>query len=241
MSNPIGWCERTWNPISGCTQISNGCRNCYSKAMHKRLEHIKSSGYMDGKPHFSTRLHRERLNEPLRWKKPQRIFVCSMGDWMHDDVPVGYLSRVLDEIQLRSQHTFLTLTKRPENFRRKFDGLDLPNLWLGVSVENQKTADERIPILLQTPAAHRFVSYEPALEGIDLTPYLNSDGHGIDKLDWVIMGGESGHKAQPMSSDWARSVRDQCQAAGVPFFFKGWGGKEAGCLLDGEEWKEIPK
>lgn len=210
----IEWANKVWNPVTGCTPVSAGCANCYAKAMHKRLEHIKGSGYLDGKKHFSVRLHPDRLNEPLKWKKPQRIFVCSMGDLFHEDVPSLFVDRVRATIRNSRQHLFLMLTKRPASMCDYFSPMGaLYNLHVGVSVEDQPTTDERMLLFLQTPAVKRFVSYEPALGPVDFSPYLS-------RLDWVIMGGESGPGARPMHPDWARSVRDQCKAAGVPFFLK---------------------
>lgn len=182
-------------------------------------------GYSDGNP-FALTLHPARLNESLKWKKPQRIFVCSMGDWLHDEVPVKFIREIIEIINLCPEHTFLTLTKRPQNFGKKFMAAllpsqllgFLPNLWLGVSVEDQQTADERIPKLLETPAAKKFVSYEPALGPVDFSRWL-------PQLNWLIMGGETGPGARPMNVEWARSVRDQCRAAGIPFFFKQMSGK----------------
>ncbi len=240
----IEWAEKVWNPVTGCTKISSGCKNCYAERMSKRL--AGRAGYPeDG---FKVTLHPDKLEEPLRWKKPSRIFVCSMGDLFHEDVPFAFIDRVIDTIYKCPQHTFLILTKRPHFMKEYFEQIGLRNnIWLGTSIEDQKTADERIPLLLQTPAAKRFVSYEPALGPVDFTNIMPvslrpthphdplmfydalrghckaSDNIGLPKLDWIIMGGESGPGARPMHPDWARSVRDQCKAAGTPFFFKQWG------------------
>jgi protein gp37 len=203
------------------------------------------------------------LDKPLHWRKPCKIFVCSMGDLFHQAVPTEFIYKVFDVMKSCPQHTFLVLTKRPQRMSPEpKDGICIifKNIWLGVSVENQKRADERIPILLQIPAAKRFVSIEPMLGLVDLERgryFLTEPG---PRLDWVILGGESGPKARPMNPDWVRSVRDQCKAAGVPFFFKQWGEwypcidrdtgeqredmvrlgkKKAGCLLDGAEHKEM--
>lgn len=273
----ISWADKVWNPVTGCTKVSEGCRNCYAERMSKRL--AGRAGYPeDG---FKVTLHADKLGEPLRWKKPTRIFVCSMGDLFHKDVPDEFIAKVLDIIEKAPQHIFMVLTKRPERAEAFLNWCKVlwanspirpascppSNLWLGTSVEDQKTADERIPLLLQTPAAKRFVSYEPALGPVDLTRLpaagayvcaLRGARPAYPSLDWVIMGGESGPGARPMHPDWARSTRDQCQAAGVPFFFKQWGEwapvwekdgasvgrrvgkKAAGCLLDGKEHKERP-
>jgi len=206
------------------------------------------------------------LPEPLRWKKPAVVFVNSMSDLFHDDVPAGFIADVFTIMEQAAQHTFQVLTKRPERM------LELhlkwpPNVWAGVSVENQQAADERIPLLLQTPAAVRFLSCEPLLEPVDLvgvrfdrhTRMNVLSGRGIttrpgvipqsipnafcERIDWVIVGGESGPGARPMHPDWVRSIRDECEIAGVPFFFKQWGGVNkgrAGRILDGRTYDEMP-
>ena len=237
----IEWTEKVWNPVTGCSKVSAGCKNCYAERMSKCL--AGRAGYPeDG---FKVTLHEDKLAEPLRWKKPSRIFVCSMGDIFHVNVPFAFVDKIIRNIRLSPQHTFLVLTKRPHFMKEYFEQIgDLDNLWLGVSVEDQKTADARIPLLLQTPAAKRFVSYEPVLGPVDFTRITmklseasivegtcrGTDGRSFSPcgasgkgIDWLIMGGESGPGARPMHPDWARSVRDQCQEACVPFFFKQWG------------------
>lgn len=258
----IDWSDKVWNPVSGCTPVSAGCKNCYAKRMAKRLKGMGTPGYEN---EFEVTLHLERLNEPLKWKKPRRVFVCSMGDLFHKDVPFEFIEKVFSIIYDSPHHTFMILTKRPERMKLFFENpgarpmaflstaLSIPhnNLYLGVSVEDQATADERIPLLLQTPAAKRFISYEPALGPIAfsetagnqvLNPECWGDcacdslygydpgcrrngGDGIleRRIDQVIMGGETGPGARPLHPDWARSMRDQCAEAGVPFFFKSWG------------------
>ncbi len=255
----IEWADRVWNPVTGCTKISEGCRNCYAERMSKRL--AGRAGYP--RSGFKVTMHPERLEEPLRWKKPSKIFVCSMGDLFHEAVSDEFLDEVFAVMAASAHHTFMVLTKRPARMKEYIlkamydencnyegwyvaiarrgipDAAPLENACLGVSVENQKTADERIPLLFKTPAAKRFVSYEPALEPIDIESYLlpqcratreeHESEHGggewcnETRIDWVIMGGESGPHARPMRPNWARSMRDQCQDAGVPFFFKQWG------------------
>jgi len=265
----IEWTNKSWNPITGCTPVSEGCRNCYARRMAQRLK--GRYGYPMDDP-FRVTFHPDRLNEPSKWLKPRMVFVCSMGDLFHYSLSYLTINEVIAVIGRNYQHIFQILTKRPERaleFYGRFPVRKYPNVWLGVSVENQKTADERIPILLQIPAAVHFVSYEPALEEVNFTPYLN-------KLDWLIAGGESGPGARPAHPDWFRKARDQCVAAGVPFFFKQWGewapsgqfestgcnpkgvfqfedgifsdrtvfkvGRcKAGRLLDGKEWSQYPE
>jgi len=243
MTTKIEWCEETWNPITGCTPISEGCAHCYAQRMAKRL--AGRYGYPRDDPFRPGVFHPDQLNKPMEWKKPRRIFVVSMGDLFHEKVGLLDVIAVFDVIRMCPQHTFLLLTKRPARaFELLAGGTFLPNVWIGVTAENQQRADELVPILLDIPAAKRFVSVEPMLSAIDLTNYnpgygMNNlnllggpgfvDGFGeVDKmpfdcLDWVILGGETGPGARPMHPDWARGVRDQCVAAGVPFFFKSFG------------------
>jgi protein gp37 len=275
----IEWADAVWNPVTGCTPISEGCKNCYAKRMATRLK--GRYGYPEDEP-FKVTLHPEKLKEPLKWKKPRRVFVCSMGDLFHEDVPFQFIATVFGVMANSSQNIYMVLTKRPQRMKEFFDwlfsnaakyyargyrtvpydddrinvlimniaseyGINLDfmrkwplfNVWLGVTAENQQRADERIPILLQILAAVRFVSIEPMLGPVDLTrivydrqtvidairglhgwPLPHTDG---PKLDWVICGGETGPGARPMHPDWVRSLRDRCQAAGTPFFFKSWG------------------
>ena len=271
MSTKIEWCKnkdggqgKTWNPVTGCTKISPGCQNCYAERMAKRLR--GRCGY-DAENPFKVTLHPDRLEEPMRWRKPSMVFVCSMGDLFHDDVPFDFIDRVFKRINGSPQHDFLILTKRTERMREYFarsmkflcaacqgtgcsycldhgyqnwEMKPYSNVWLGVTAENQEMADKRIPILLQIPAAVRFVSVEPMLGPVDLLSEdylggcinceicLDSPEKCINrvnnlKLDWVICGGETGPDARPMHPDWVRGLRDQCQSAGVPFFFKQWG------------------
>lgn len=262
MGTKIEWCEETWNPVTGCTKVSEGCRNCYAERMAKRL--AGRFGYPERPDHFKVTLHFDRLAQPLRWDKPRKIFVCSMGDLFHEEVPDDHILRVF-RIMGRAnveRHKFLLLTKRPERMKEWIieyvvdrDGNPDPfhNIWLGVSAEDQETADSRIPVLLRTPAAKRFVSCEPLLGEIDLDRgNYGSTGFWIDQLDWVIAGGESGPGARPPDPDWFRSLRDQCNTAGKPFFFKQWGGPQkkgwvideklySGRELDGKIWNQYPE
>lgn len=251
----IEWTERTWNPVVGCTRVSAGCDHCYAVRMSHRLRRTKEYAGLTvlndrGDRHFNgtVRCLPERLSDPLHWRKPCRVFVNSMSDLFHEKVPFEFIDKVFAVMALCPQHTFQILTKRPERMadwcaipndparsgRFTWMGnlvrgkhLPLPNVWLGTSVEDQATADERIPHLLRCPAAARFLSVEPLLEAVDLTLHLqrpcDPEGHIGMGIDWVIVGGESGPGARPMHPDWVRSIRDQCQAASVPFFFKQWG------------------
>lgn len=232
----IEWTDKTWNPITGCTPISEGCQNCYAARMAKRLS--GRYGYPADEPFRPGVLHEDKLKDPFKWRKPQKVFVCSMGDIMHEQVSWRDVVTVFDVIKANPQHIFMILTKRPEGlayFRLNgplVGSEPLPNLWLGVTAENQRTADERIPILLQIPAAVRFVSVEPMLGPVDIAYWLNGapEQYAPDRwqqtyppLDWVIVGGETGPGARPMHPEWVRSLRDQCVNARVPFFFKQWG------------------
>lgn len=305
----IEWTQKTWNPVTGCTKVSPGCAHCYAETIDHRFDHDKVGklpwAFPASRGGRGVTLHPERLGDPLRWRKPSLVFVNSMSDLFHEDVPDDFIARCFVAMMLAKNQTFQVLTKRPDRmanllprlkalmrdemyraiglhydegepepwyfFRQgrhhgapreywierwysdhtdndlKNPHLDwrnwpLRNVWMGVSVENQLWADRRIPYLLETPAAVRFLSCEPLLGPVDLSPWLTTgycancgDGQPYgrccdepiriddDPLDWVITGGESGPKARPMHPDWARSLRDQCQAAGVPFFFKQWG------------------
>jgi len=223
----IEWSEYSWNPVTGCSKISEGCRNCYAERMAKRL--AGRYGYPEAPHHFDVTLHPDRLDEPSHWKKPRMIFVVSMGDLLHEEVPLQTVLSVYNVAEDAPQHTYLWLTKRPhralEFHRRYIQGQWLPNIWIGVTAENQKCADERIPILLQIPAAVRFVSCEPLLGPVEfwhdwLWPYA---GVRCPRIDWAIAGGEGGPNARPMHPQWARDIRDQCIAANIPYFFKQWG------------------
>ncbi len=260
MANKIGWCDTTWSPVSGCTPVSEGCKNCYAKRMATRLR--GRFGYPADEP-FRVTLHPERLDEPLRWKKSRRVFVVSMGDLFHPDVPDTFLAAVAKVIRHRPRHTFMVLTKRPKRMSEwaaHLSNLTLLNLWPGVTVENDRHYD-RIGHLLNTPAAVRFVSVEPMLGPVDLKfgplkrcrwcggrgEWKESPGasewHTCECmtrnkfLNWVICGGETGPGARPMDPDWPRDLLRQCRAAGVPFFFKKMGrGIETPDDLNVREW-----
>ena len=288
----IEWTEATWNPLSGCTKISDGCKNCYAEKMANRLKAMGAKGYENG---FAVTLHPDRLDEPLKRKKPTMYFVCSMGDLFHEDVPSEFIRKVWIIMIEARQHTFQVLTKRPDRMAEFLKthapvramtgetyGKDfLPkNIWIGVTAENQEQADKRIPILLDTPAAVRFVSIEPMLGEINLQKLHRKMVNGapaypcnepyLFDLDWVIVGGETGTNARPMHPDWVRSIQKQCEESKVPFFFKQWGEyktlpqgksvtgykshfwqdgrqavrvgkKQAGHLLDGVEYREMPE
>lgn len=225
---------KTWSPITGCRPISEGCRNCYAKRMATRLR--GRFGYPADEP-FRVTYHFDRLDQPLKWRKPRMIFVCSMGDLFHGQVPFESINQIIKIITLCKQHTFLILTKRPKRMAEYFKHLEyllqivgesrlpIPNLWLGVTAENQQRADERIPVLLQIPAVVRFVSAEPMLGPVNLklSDYaISGDSHSVRRafLNWVICGAETGPGARTMGLSWARDLRDQCKEAGVPFFFK---------------------
>ena len=236
----IEWTERTWNPVVGCTKLSAGCKHCYAETMSLRL---KAMGVVDYRGGFALKTLPHRLAEPLERKKPTMYFVNSMSDLFHEKVPFSYIDQVFDVIRRTPQHTYQILTKRGTVIRRYFESRDVPdNAWLGVSVENRRHGVPRIPELQAVDAAIRFLSVEPLLERlgqIDLTG-----------INWVIVGGESGHKARPMKKEWALEVRNQCIEADVAFFFKQWGQwgadgvrrskKANGRSLDGKIWDQFP-
>ena len=229
MTTKIEWCDETWNPITGCSPISAGCDNCYARRMARRL--AGRFGYPETPNHFDVTFHPDRLDQPLKWKKPRRIFVCSMGDLFYEGVEDHQINSVFIRMVNTARHKYLILTKRPERMKdfisigTGWRGM-MENIWLGVTAENQQTADERIPILLQIPAAVRFVSGEPMLEEIDLAPYLGGYYLGEQSLgrrsalDWVICGPETGPGARECKPEWIEDLYEQCKAAGVPFFDK---------------------
>lgn len=239
----ITWADSTYNPVTGCSPISEGCQHCFARTMAKRLQAMGSPGYEYG---FEVTLHPERLDEPAHWRKPRRVFCVSMGDLFHEEVPGEFINRVWMSAFNAPRHTYLFLTKRPARLlewtRRKAAATQWPIediwpdwMWLGVTAENQARADERIPILLDTPAAHRWISMEPLLGPVDLRPWLS-------RLGWVVVGGESGPGYRPMNLDWVRDLRDQCAAARVPFHFKQFDGVRPAKLpeLDGVVHDAVP-
>ncbi|MEL7656335.1 MAG: phage Gp37/Gp68 family protein [Bacillota bacterium] len=229
----IEWTESTWNPLTGCTKISPGCANCYAERMSKRLKAMGQSNYQNG---FKLTLHEHVINMPLEWKNPQMIFVNSMSDLFHENVPNEFILKVFETMKKASWHTFQVLTKRSERLLELDKIIDWPiNVWMGVSVEN-KDVLFRIEHLRNTHALTKFLSIEPLLGPL---PNLN-----LNQMNWVIVGGESGPGARPMDIEWVRDIRNQCNTNNVPFFFKQWGGinkKKAGRDLDGRTWNELPK
>lgn len=226
----IEWTDATWNPVTGCAKVSAGCKHCYAERNWPRMTKLVPA--YAGRAFTNVATHADRLLQPLSWKRPRRIFVNSMSDLFHQDIHDDFIGMVFRTMARAPQHTFQVLTKRAERMQRllthpKMRGFvgdapwPLPNVWIGVSVEDQATADKRIPLLLDTPAAVRWISAEPLLAPIDLAEHGLHGGPG--QLDWVVVGGESGPKARPMHPEWARGLRDQCAAAAVPFLFKQWG------------------
>ncbi len=287
----ISWTDETWNPVTGCTKVSAGCANCYAERMAKRLKAMGQKKYRNG---FKLTLHPDTVDDPLRWKRPRMVFVNSMSDLFHEEVPDEFIDTVFAVMALSPHHIFQVLTKRADRMAEYIGGdrknnpgqhtrpalinfaardmhlkvpfasdrfLDPgrckwppPNVWMGVSVENQDAAGERIPHLLKCPAAVRFLSCEPLLGPVDLAGCMEPLGVGYVEriptgleggsvIDWVIVGGESGPGARPMDLDWARLIRDDCKAAGVPFWYKHAGAKvgKGSDRLDGELIQEFPR
>ncbi|MEO8331120.1 MAG: phage Gp37/Gp68 family protein [Gallionella sp.] len=236
----IEWTEQTWNPTTGCTKISPGCKHCYAEIMAKRLKAMGARGYENG---FNLSILPERLGQPLKRRKATTYFVNSMSDLIHNDIPFGFLDQVFDVIKRTPQHTYQILTKRSARMLKYFSSREVHgNVWLGVSVENRKYGMQRIDDLRKIKADIRFLSVEPLLEDIG-----EMDLRGIH---WVIVGGESGPKARPMKAGWVETIKEQCEQDGVAFFFKQWGGwgadgkkrpkKNNGRLLAGKTWDEMP-
>lgn len=268
----IEWTNQTWNVSTGCNKISQGCKFCYAEVLTKRLAAMGQQKYKNGFGQLTQ--HEDTLKEPYKWKKPTMVFVNSMSDLFHEKMPFDFIQKVFEVMNDCSQHTFQVLTKRADilaKYAPFFNWTD--NIWLGVSVENQEQVDKRIPYLLETPAKTKFLSCEPLLENIDFTlteldrwaayNYTNlltgilTKPSGLKiksprflhnynpKIDWVIVGGESGRgQIRPMKEEWVISIKEQCQTANVPFFFKQWGGtnkKKSGRELQGVIYSEMPK
>ncbi len=231
-NSSIEWTESTWNPVTGCTKISSGCLNCYAERMARRLKAMGQKNYRNG---FKVTCHKHTLDMPLQWKKPQMVFVNSMSDLFHKDVPDDFILDIFLTMEKALQHQYQILTKRAERLAKLSPELSwLENIWMGVTVE---AADYkyRIDYLRYTGAKVKFLSLEPLLDDLG---ELN-----LDEIDWVIVGGESGPGARPIEINWVRNIREQCLTQNVPFFFKQWGGtnkKKTGRLLDGETWDEMP-
>lgn len=260
MSTGIEWTDETWNPTTGCTKVSPGCDHCYAEVMYERF---------NGKGSFATvKMHSQRLAIPFHWRRPRKVFVNSMSDLFHKDVTDFFIAEVFAVMALTPRHTYQILTKRHARMRsllssrgffdlvnaalaarheKPLTGISqvvLPNVWLGVSVENQQWADIRIPALVETPAAIRFLSCEPLLGPVDLWEWLDPMNNGFENglywqtridLDWVIVGGESGRGARPMHPDWARTLRDQCERSGIPYLFKQYGAHRLGVDLPADQ------
>lgn len=247
----IEWTEMTWNPTTGCNKISAGCKFCYAEFMSKRLVAMGTKKYKNG---FEFTIHPKTLNDPYKWKKPKIVFVNSMSDLFHKDIPIPFLQRVFRVMNENLKHTFQVLTKRGDVLE-KYDAMGLlnwtPNIWMGVSVENEKVI-ERIDSLRNVGAHIKFLSLEPLIAPL---PSLN-----LRNIDWVIVGGESGHKARPMQEEWVLDIKMKCEKGKVPFFFKQWGKQEfnpnkkdptistehpkhakGGCMLKGKVYREMPK
>lgn len=231
-NSKIEWTESTWNPVTGYTKISSGCKNCYAERMAKRLQKMGQPNYMNG---FQVTLHEHILDYPLRWKKPQTIFVNSMSDLFHEQIPEVFILKVFDVMKKAHWHTFQVLTKRSQRLKELAKQLEWPsNVWIGVSVENEDV-QFRIDALKEVPASVRFLSLEPLLGPL---PFIE-----LANIDWVIVGGESGPRARPIKEEWVIEIKEQCVKQNVPFFFKQWGGvnkKKSGRLLEGKTWDEMP-
>ena len=229
----IEWTDSTWNPVRGCTKVSPGCKHCYALTFAERWRGIPGHPYEQG---FDLRLVPDKLEEPLRWKSPRRIFVNSMSDLFHEQVPEPFIRRVFEVMSEASWHTFQILTKRADRLAEVAPRLPWPdNVWQGVSIESERYLT-RIARLLRVPAKVRFLSLEPLLGPLNHLP--------LDGISWVIVGGESGFKCRPVEPSWVRQIRNRCVSENVPFFFKQWGGrfpKAGGRLLDGCEWDQMPE
>jgi len=232
LNSKIEWTESTWNPVTGCNKVSDGCENCYAARLAQRLQKMGNAKYENG---FKLTLHEDCLGDPYSWKKPARIFVNSMSDLFHADIPLEYIQKVFNVMNNNPQHIFQVLTKRPDRLENITNYLNwTDNIWLGVTVESDKYKD-RIEQLRNTSARIKFISFEPLLNDVGV---LNL--HGID---WAIIGGESGWRARPIQEDWIINIKNQCEQQDVLFYFKQWGGtnkKKAGRILLGRTWDDMP-
>lgn len=234
----IEWTDATWNPTRGCTKISAGCKNCYAETLAERFRGVPNHPFEFG---FDLKLIPEKLYDPIKWQTPKKIFVNSMSDLFHKDIPDDYIYKVFSIMKIADWHTYQVLTKRPERMKKMFDSTlsefsNLSHIWLGVSVENRKQGIPRINLLRNTNVSIRFLSIEPLLEDLGILDLKN--------MNWVIVGGESGNHARPMEESWVISIQKQCQKAKVPFFFKQWGGVRkhlTGRELRGNYYNELPK
>lgn len=228
----IEWTDATWNPVRGCTKVSPGCKHCYAETFAERFRGVPDHPFEQG---FDLKLIPHALELPLKWKSGRLVFVNSMSDLFHEDIPVSYIKKVFGVMKEAEQHRFQVLTKRSKRLLELAPRLDFaPNIWMGVSVESERYV-ERVRDLQKVPAKTRFLSVEPLLGPIGFLP--------LRGIHWVIVGGESGAGARPMKPEWVREVRDRCKKVGVPFFFKQWGGfqkKKNGRTLDGRTWDEMP-
>jgi len=232
-ASKIEWTETTWNPVTGCTKISEGCLNCYAERMANRLYAMNNDRYKNG---FRVTLHPDLIEMPLKWKAPRLIFVNSMSDLFHKEVPFSFILKLFQIMRKSHWHTFQIVTKRSERLLELSGKLDWPaNIWMGVTVESKRHIN-RIKDLSQVPAVIKFLSMEPLLSDFPELP--------ISKMDWVIVGGESGPRSRPVQRNWVRNIRENCLSNNVPFFFKQWGGinkKRNGRILDGRTWDEMPE
>lgn len=232
-TSKIEWTESTWNPVTGCKKISPGCKNCYAERMAKRLKMMGQPNYANG---FDVTLHKHVLEYPLRWKKPKTVFVNSMSDLFHEEVPDSFIFEVFDVMKKAGRHQFQILTKRSGRLKAIAKELDWPrNVWMGVSIENESVRF-RVDDLRKVPASVRFLSLEPLIERITELE--------LNNIDWVIVGGESGPGARLMKKDWVILIKELCIKQNIPFFFKQWGGinkKKNGRLLEGRTWEEMPR
>ena len=231
-NSKIEWTDTTWNPVTGCTKISDGCKHCYAARMAKRLKAMGNDRYKNG---FKITLQQDLITTPLSWKKPKRIFVNSMSDLFHEKVPLSFIKEVFFTMEKAPWHTFQIVTKRSERLANIADKINWPyNVWMGVTVESHKYK-HTLNDLWKTPAHIKFISIEPLLTMLPKLP--------LQGIDWIIVGGESGYGARPMKKEWVLKIMRQCLINNIPFFFKQWGGvnkKINGRILNGKEWNQIP-